>query len=391
MAQNIELISDVLKDKYLPAFRNQIGIKPSPFLEMIAKPELSNQTIKAAATFGLNGGTGFGDDGSDTPESGPQMYKGFEIDAVNLYCNVEISDKTVKLGSNNASAMIDTVDKEVRSAFDSANWNLGRALFMDGTGKLCKVNSGEGSTVVVDDTRFLKEGMICDIYSDAGVVTSSSVRIMSIDRRNGTVSFSKSVSANEGGFITLQKSYNKEITGLGAIFDDSITTIYGKSKAENPWIKPIVVDAEKSLTDIVITDAMRDAANYKNTDIDLIMMGDDAFTAYQTYMKEENGNFISKVDNLKFKGGHTGFEVLFGNKTAKVVNESFVPKNEVWGVCTKDWKFESTKFDFVTYNSSIFTLVPGKNYYRALLASYGNLICENPGGCIRITNCELGA
>ena len=180
MAQTLELVKEILKDKYLPAFRNQIGIKPSPFLEMIKKTNATNDTVKAAATFGLNGGVGFGVDGSDTPISGPQMYKDFEIGLRNLYCNIEISDKTIKLGSKSESSMIDALDREVRSAFDATNWNLGRALFGDGSGKLCtgNVNSGGDNFMTVDDTRFLKEGMIVDYYATGADSKGGTARIV---------------------------------------------------------------------------------------------------------------------------------------------------------------------------------------------------------------------
>ena len=397
MAQTLELVKEILKDKYLPAFRNQIGIKPSPFLEMIKKTNATNDTVKAAATFGLNGGVGFGVDGSDTPISGPQMYKDFEIGLRNLYCNIEISDKTIKLGSKSESSMIDALDREVRSAFDATNWNLGRALFGDGSGVLCKIKAVEKDTIVtVDSAKNLKEGMIVDTYSTGGSTpTEKERRIIAIDRANNIVYLSSPTSATTG-FMTLQNSYNREITGLGAVMNKAVevTTaendyqLYGKSVYQNPWLKPLTYDATKAvgggLNDVLITNAMRDAERDKNGDIDLIMMGDTAFNAYQMYMKENN---VTITEQLKFKGGHSGFEVLFGNKTAKVVNESFVPETEVWGVSTKDWKYESTPFDFANENSSTFTLVPGKNYYRALLTSYGNVICENPGASFKITNC----
>ncbi len=390
MAQTLELIKDILKDKYLPAFRNQIGIKPSPFLEMIKKTTATNDTIKAAATFGLNGGVGFGVDGSKTPVSGPQLYKNFEISTVNLYCNIEISDKTIKLGTKSESSMIDALDREVRSAFDATNWNLGRALFGDGSGKLCTIKAVENDTIVtVDSTKNLKEGMIVDTYSTNGTTpTEKERRIIAIDRANKKVYLSSPTSASTG-FMTLQNSYNREITGLGAVMNaTSASTIYGKAVADNPWLLPLTYDAAASefggINDILITNAMRDSERHKNGDIDLIMMGDTAFNAYQTYMKENN---VTITEKLKFKGGHTGFEVLFGNKTAKVVNESFIPETEVWGVTTKDWKYESTPFDFAAENSSTFTLVPEYNYYRALLTSYGNVICENPGACFKITGC----
>ena len=357
---------------------------------MIKKTNATNDTVRAAATFGLNGGVGFGVDGSDTPISGPQMYKDFEIGLCNLYCNIEISDKTIKLGSKSESSMIDALDREVRSAFDATNWNLGRALFGDGSGVLCKIKAVESDTIVtVDSAKNLKEGMIVDTYSTGGSTpTEKERRIIAIDRANNKVYLSSPTSATTG-FMTLQNSYNREITGLGAVMNATgASVIYGKKVSENPWILPLTYDATKAvgggLNDVLITNAMRDAERDKNGDIDLIMMGDTAFNAYQMYMKENN---VTITEQLMFKGGHSGFEVLFGNKTAKVVNESFVPETEVWGVSTKDWKYESTPFDFANENSSTFTLVPGKNYYRALLTSYGNVICENPGASFKITNC----
>jgi hypothetical protein len=301
--------------------------------------------------------------------------------------------------------MIDALDREVRSAFDATNWNLGRALFGDGSGKLCgsagSYNAG-ATSVKVDSVKNLKEGMIVDIVlkgADAGNASTSNLRIKAIDRANKMVTFDKAIFGDfeEGShFLTLQNSYNREIAGLGAVMDKAAAVtgeendyqLYGKSVYQNPWLKPLVYDATKAvgggLNDVLITNAMRDAERDKNGDIDLIMMGDTAFNAYQMYMKENN---VTITEQLKFKGGHSGFEVLFGNKTAKVVNESFVPETEVWGVSTKDWKYESTPFDFANENSSTFTLVPGKNYYRALLTSYGNVICENPGASFKITNC----
>lgn len=394
MAQTLELVKEILKDKYLPAFRNQIGIKPSPFLEMIKKTNATNDTVKAAATFGLNGGVGFGVDGSDTPISGPQMYKDFEIGLRNLYCNIEISDKTIKLGSKSESSMIDALDREVRSAFDATNWNLGRALFGDGSGKLCNAETDDGTkSFTVDSVKNLKEGMIVDFYIEGGTVYKSIIRILAINRAEKKVYTDTTFDDGVSGFITLQNSYNREITGLGAVMNATgASVIYGKNASENPWILPLTYDATKAvgggLNDVLITNAMRDAERDKNGDIDLIMMGDTAFNAYQMYMKENN---VTITEQLKFKGGHSGFEVLFGNKTAKVVNESFVPETEVWGVSTKDWKYESTPFDFANENSSTFTLVPGKNYYRALLTSYGNVICENPGASFKITNCTYSA
>lgn len=59
------------------------------------------------------------------------------------------------------------------------------------------------------------------------------------------------------------------------------------------------------------------------------MMGDAAFAAYQTYMKESN---VVVTDKHQFVGGAVGYKVLVGNREVVVVNERFVPENEAWGL-----------------------------------------------------------
>lgn len=385
--QTLDKVQGVLKDKYMGAFDNLLTTEPDPFIEEIEKTECTNNVIKAACPFGINGSVGFGTDGSKTPISGRQLYEDFKVSAVNFYANLEISDKTVKLAQKDVSSMIDVVHGEITSAYEAAKWNLGRAAYSDGTGILTKVTAASGKSVTVESVKFLKEGMIIDVLTSAGEVKNT-VRILAIDRRNNVFKSDKDVSYASGDFITLQNSYMKELTGLGAIFNDDIDEIFGKKKSENIWLKPTVIelDDNENLTDIVLTDAMSQVADYSNSNIDMIMMGRKAFNAYQNYMKESN---VTITEKLHFKGGHTGFDVLLGDRTAKVVCNNFVPDEEVWGINTKAWKYERTKFDFVSYNSSIFTLVPDYNYYRALMASYGNLICSNPGGHFRITNCAL--
>ena len=116
MSQLLTQIEGILKDKYQPAIANQINIEPSPFLEKIKKVPLTNNTIKFAAPFGINGGFGFGAEGIATPKSGAQKYVSFSVDAVDMYVDIKISNKTVELASSNAGAMINALDAEIKGA-----------------------------------------------------------------------------------------------------------------------------------------------------------------------------------------------------------------------------------------------------------------------------------
>lgn len=411
MSQILTQVEAILKDKYQPALVNQISTCPSPFLEKIKRVPLTNNTIKCATPIGLNGGFGFGAEGVATPVAGAQRYAEFTVDAVDMYVDIQISNKTVQLASSNVSSMLNALDQEIKGSYHSAEWNLSRALFGNGDGILCVVRSVDTnysttSTLKVNDTSKLVEGLSVDIYTyateDASEGTlineNKAVRILSIDRSTNIVTFDSPnvsvslqltddsvTSAGTYGFITVQNSYKRELCGLGAIFDEKSETLYGVKRADNPWINPIVVDVENDISDLSIYQGVKEASDYKGTKIDLVMMGDRAFAAYQNYMRTNN---VVVVDKQRFVGGAVGYKVLCGAQETVILNERFVPKDEAWAVDTSTFYLEQTPWDFMAKDGAVFLPMAGTSVYRALLTSYGNLVCTNPGGCVRFTNCS---
>ena len=386
MSQILTNIEGILKDKYQPALANLINIEPSPFLEMIRKEPLTNNKVRLAAPVGLNGGFGFGAEGLATPESSEQRYLDFEVKAVDMYVDIKVSNKTVVLGSSNTSSMINALDAEIKGSYAAAKWNLARSLFGDGSGILSQVIAGKGesATITVNDTSRLIEGILVDLYAEGGEEPiRTKMRIVSVDHEKKTVTLDTPAFEAPAGFLTVQGSHNREITGLGAIFGEG-ESIYGVSRTENPWLRPQTVSLGGKITDMGIYRGIRRAAKFRGAKIDLLMMGDRAFEAYQTYMDEHTTHL---VDKHKFVGGATGYSILVGDREVIVVNESMIPENEAWGVDTKSFVLQQTPWEFLSHQGSIFSLQANTSVYRALLASYGNLICANPGGCVKFTDC----
>ena len=389
MSQILTKIEGILKDKYQPALTNLINIEPSPFLEMIRKEPLQNNKVRMAAPIGLNGGFGFGAEGAATPHAAEQRYLDFELKAVDMYVDMQISNKTVVLGSSNVSSMINALDAEIKGSYAAAKWNLGRALFGDGSGILAHFEPTEDgtNTLKVDDTSKLMEGLLLDIYAGepgAYELQLNGVRVVHVDHKQNTVTLNyDDLYFEDPGMLTVQGSYNREITGLGAIFGDS-DTIYGVSRVENPCLVPVTYSLGGKITDLGLYQGIRDAKKYRGAKINLIMMGDRAFEAYQTYMDEHTTHL---VDKHKFVGGSTGYSILVGDQEVILVNESMIPENEAWGVDTESFILQQTPWEFLSNQGSIFSLMPNSSVYRALLASYGNLICSNPGGCVKFTDC----
>lgn len=387
--QLLTKIEGILKDKYQPALANQINIEPTPFLEMIRKEPLTNNRVRLAAPVGLNGGFGFGAEGASTPVASEQRYLDFELEAVDMYVDIQISNKTIALGSSNVSSMINALDAEIQGSYAAAKWNLGRALFGDGSGVLTyiNVNTTPSNVFSVTDTSRLVEGLLVDLYygmpSSNSIPNTIAARVVSVDHVNNTVTLSETASVPTKSFLTVQGSYRREITGLGSIFN-ATDTVYGISTDDHPYILPQTFSLGGNITDMGLYRGIRQAKKYRGANIDLIMMGDSAFEAYQTYMDAHNTHL---VDRHKFVGGATGYSILVGDQEVIIVNESMVPSNEAWAVDTKSFILQQTPWEFLSHQGSIFSLQNGTSVYRALLASYGNLICSNPGGCVKFTDC----
>ena len=397
MAQTLLTFEKALKENYLPVWRNQLGVEPSALLSKIKKVPLKSDKIVATAPIGLSGGFGFGAEGQATPASGPVQFERFETRAKDMYVNLCISAKAVRL-TGSGGAMANALDTEVKAAYETAKWNVGRSLFGNGTGVLATTTDvGSATTyngksaikVGVSDTRFLKEGLIVDFCAASVNATG---RIVAVDRAGKTITVilsSGSILDVAGGLeITVQNSRGREITGLGAIFDSTITEIYGVKKSENPYLLPVVMDAGgvAGLDDGLLTKALRAAKNEKNSNVDMFLCGDDAFDNYVNYLRTNNYRVEEMSHTLT--GGFKALKFVFGNKIVDIVNDSFVPAAEMWGVDTSCLELHTQEWNFADLQGGgIFNLMENQSIYRALLANYGDLICTNPGGCVRIYGC----
>ncbi len=393
-AQTIKTIENALKENYLPVWDNQLNIEPSAFLAKIKKPTVTSDTIIASAPIGLSGGFGYSEEGKDTPKAGNVMFERFKTTAKDMYTNIGISQKAVKLTGTKGS-MANALDTEVQGAYATAKWNVGRSLFGNGTGKLTKViaQTSKSKIVQVTDVKYLIEGLIVDFYAEGAEsvddVTATG-RIVAVSRTPDTDGYYQIMlrfepeTAIPAGFMTVQQSYNREITGLGAIFDDSIDTIYGVSKKDNPFIRPLTFDANDNIDDGTITGALRAAEDHKGSNIDMLLCGNKAYDEYANYLRVNN----VRVEHNELTGGFQSIKFAFSNRVVDIVNEKFVPDDEMWGIDTKKLELHQTGWSFAELQGGgIFNLCENKSIYRALLTNYGDLICSNPGGLVRIYNC----
>lgn len=402
VAQDMIAIEKVVKEIYLPFLNNMLNVEADPLLAKIPKATMTGAGVMGAR-IGVAGNVGMSEERAATPISKAPLYNRMKFEPKDGYVELAFSHKAVQLGRSNQAVMVDAISDYLTASYEAAKWNTARMLYGNGTGVLAKLTAAASSTnkVTVDNVNDLIVGLTIDVLTFAAASGTSytttsaneKVQIVAIDVATKEVTLSDNVTAaNKGsdntyGAITVQQSYNREITGLGAIFDKNVTEIYGLTKADNKILVPQYVDAQHDIDDTLITSAVRASKKMYGADIDTLLFGDDAYDAYERYMKSSAMN-TQLVEKREFKGGARGYSIIVGNREIDVVNASHVPTSKIWGVDSSLFEFRDTGWDYADYQGSPFVLKAGTSEYRGLLANYMELVCKNPGAMFEISNAD---
>lgn len=381
---------NALKEVYLGVVSNQLNTGINPLLSKINQTtsDVWGKEIRKLAPYGINGGIGAGTEEGDLPVSAGNSYAQFVLTLKNLYGRIEISDKAIRASENSAGAFVNLLNSEMDGLIKASAFNFGRMLYGDGKGFLATITDNTTSSVSVDSTTNLMEGMVVDIVSSTGTVIKGTLRIISIDRTNKTVTLSTtSLTANgykEAGYkLCVQGSYDNEITGLGAIFQ-STGDLYGLSRTTYSWLTPYMKDisSNSTMTDIsevVMQKAIDELDEEYDSKVDFIVCSSGVKRNYQNFLSSYRRN----IDVMNLEGG---FKALSYNGIP-VISDKFAPANTMYLLNTKefnlhqlcDWKWLEGE------DGRVIKQTAGKPTYQATLVKYADIICNKPSGQAKIT------
>lgn len=379
--------SNALKNVYLDVVANQLNTKINPFYAKLQKTSnfVHGNTIVKAAPIGLNGGVGAGTEDGALPMVGSQNYIQFRENLKNLYGRICISDKAIRASNSDAGAFVNLLNAEMDSLIAASQFNFSRMLFGNGTGKLATVAGVENSTITVDSVMALAVGQIVDIYTSDNTLVVSGVRVVDLDRANKAITVAGDITGvAENCFITIQNSKDNELTGIEALFDDSVTTLYGLDKASNAWLKPYMSDNQNStMTDNMVQIVIDELEENYGSTVDYITCSNAVRRAYQLYLTSYRKN----VDIMNLEGG---FKSISYNDIP-VVAERFIDTNTMYLLNSKDFKLhELCDWKWLEgENGNILKQDSGFATYTATLVKYANLMCDKPCGQAKIYNCGI--
>lgn len=380
----ISSAENALKTLYLGVVSDQLNTKVNPLLAKIKQStaDVWGKEVRKLVPYGANGGIGAGTEDGDLPTAAGNNYKQFCLTLKNLYGTIEISDKAIRASANNSGAFVNLLNAEMEGLIKASKFNFGRMLFGDGSGKLATVSSVSGNTVTMDSVSNVIEGMVVDFMTPSGatytgVSGATGRRILSIDRANKTVTLNGGALTgvvSENDIVTVQGSFGKEITGLGAIFGNS-TSLYGITRSENLWLTPKTVAAKEGvIDDSTIQKVVDELEDVAGSTANFIVCNSGVRRAYQNYLTSNRTN----VDTINLDGGFKA--ISFGG--IPVVTDRFSPSGNMYVLNTDeftlhqlcDWRWLEGD------DGRVLKQTAGKPVYTATLVKYADLLCEKPSG-----------
>ena len=381
MAVNLTNADSALKSYYLEAVSDQLNNNVNPFFAQIKKSSENvwGKEVKALAIHGLNGGIGAGTEDGTLPTARGNHYAQLTSTLKNLYGTIEISDKALRASENNSGAFVSLLNSEMEGLIKSSAFNFGRMLFGDGSGKLGVVSSVESNNVfVLSSVKGFMEGMIIDFRDEDGELIEGATEreVLVVDRVTKAIKISGSTltddDVEEGSIVTVHGSYQNEITGLAALFDNSISSVYGVSKSANPWIIPRIKSEVGTLTEAAMQNMLDSIEEAGGESANLIITSFGVRRALINLLSTNKRIY----DTIDLTGGFKGLSY----NGIPVVADRFCPANTMYMLNTKDFVLHQLcDWQWPTGDDGkVLRQVPGKPVYTATLVKYAELICARP-------------
>jgi len=395
--QNLAIANVILKDVY-GDINEQIN-NATPALDGIKSTarnitQVGGLGVKFVAHVGRNTGIGARGEDEDLPEAGNQQYVSGETGLKSFYGSVRLTGQVMAQASQNYQTFADVTSEEIERIRDDIAKDQNRQVFGDGTGTLAKVktaNTVAGTTVALDDVKYLHIGMRVDILLAATLAnatptpahTAGYVTITAINKTTGVVTFDRNLAASVtvGSAVVRSNStssaqvnnWKKEWSGFGAIVSDS-SVLHGINPSTTPlWAAHMddisVSSVPQQITELdMIGMVTRIAADGDKPDV--IWTDHGSWNGYWKAL-EENRRYVNKVD---LQGGNRGlgFATEFGDLPFKADFDA--PTGKMFFINQKKLNLNTSRgWEWIDEDGSKWKQVPRRDAFIAYLRSYSEI------------------
>lgn len=334
MGSTLSSIDATLKEVYEGSVRRQLNDNIVA-LKRITRSSagISNETNGRYVTFPLhtrrNGGLGSRNEGEVLPTPGQQGYAAARLSLKSDYLGISLTGHAIDLSDTNPKAFAKALDEEMERSRNDFKKDLNRQIYGDGTGAISRVRAVVTSNVIpVDDARgFWVGSHVVDIVTlpSTVVAVGRTVTAVSLAAGANTITISgAAVTTVVGQIITLTASANREITGLGAIINNT-GLLYNVNPATEPvWASEVDSNAGvgRALSESLMI-RMVDRIRTNGGKTSVILTDDGTFRAYWGLLSQLRG-FVNTQD---FTGGFKGLAFQAGDSEIPIVADYDAPRS----------------------------------------------------------------
>jgi hypothetical protein len=383
---SLETAEKALKSLYLGVVSEQLNLGTNPLVAKIQQTtsDVFGKDIIKMVSYGINGGIGAGLETGDLPLASGNNYAQFRVELKNLFGTIEITDKAIRASENTAGAFVNLLNAEMEGLLKASKFSFGRMIFGDGSGYLGTVlstDSTDKKKITVADSKNFMEGMIVDICVPNGTIETGKTKILKVDRAENIVTVSANASTlTSSHTFYIQGSRGLELTGLGAIFGSG-TSLYGLTKADNPWLKPVISNLNGAVVSPFAVQRVLDNAEERyGAAADIIVS---SYGVKRAMFEELSANRLN-VDYQNLDGGYKALSF----SGIPWVADRFVEKGSLYALNSNDFKLHQLcDWRWLESESGkVLNQLSNKAAYKATLVKYADLICERPCGQAKLIN-----
>lgn len=377
MAATLATIEPYLKEVYTGKIRRQINDSITT-LKRITKTSnrVSSETNGKYVTFPIhvrrNNGIGSRNEMDPLPTPGQQGYASARLALKSAYGGFQITGQTIDLSDSDPKAFARAIDEEIERLRIDVKKDMNRQIYGDGTGAISKVraNATGVNVVPVADARLFWLGAVVDIITLPSTVAVSARTVTAVDLTDGanTITLSGATfNVSTGQLITRTNSFNKEITGFGAIVDDS-SVVYNINPATEPeWTSEVDDNggSSRAITEQLMV-KMSDRIRIRGGETTVIFQSLGVRRAYWSLLSQ----LRSIVNEQTFKGGFKGLAFTTDDGEIPVVADVDAPLGTQWFMNEKALTFyRHSDWNWLDRDGSMFKqLVDSNGVYDAWYA-----------------------
>ena len=338
--------------------------------------------------IGRNQGIGARGVREKLPIAGAQKYKQAHLYLKNLYGAIEVDGQLFEQAADDYNAFINVVDMEIKGLKRDLSKDLNRQIYGDGTGKLAAIVAQPSSTTLtVDATDWLEEGMVVDVVDPTSGVkqqsgAASSIEIVSINETTKVVTvtgtlgtFNTNISA--GDIIVRSSngvnSFGKELTGLGAIVKAT-----GELHEIDPDDVPVWAATEVALGSVGTPGTLTElnlinlvqSVDKKGGDVDVFLASPGVYNAYWNLLQ----GFRQFTNGAGLTGGQRSFTFEALGKPIRFVSDYAAPKGTLYALSSKELVINRKKdWSWMDRDGSMWSRVADTDAYEARIYQYSEI------------------